>query len=490
MTLTQLSFEKNIAKNQQEFTEGKLILESRPTFAWLAFTGRCNLNCAHCARRLRSFRALPETPDLTPELFGKLKTQLLPWLTRYQLGGNNLGEQLYAPNFDEYFDDMQQYPGRPVIQTSGMLLNTERIEALAASGAQINLSLEGATPGTYNSVRGRNLDELIEFARYLDVERKRLDSKATIKLTFTSFYDNIRELPDLVTICKDTGVDMLVVTHLLPLHEGQRYQSLVYHQSMANEMYDKSERLAAELGVKIATPHRFKIKPLHKSPEPMEVGLFNPKTIPVGKERGAANGNGLKASVPVAAGVMANSNEAPANDNGISANGNGATANGNGNKQVGNGHAKSNQIKIIGPGRSTSKSMPICTHPWTSVSIDEMGDVHPCCASGMVMGNLNENTLEEIWNNGRYQKMRATVNTPHPAFTDCRYCVLRGVDMENDFGGDLLCGEPKVLLAHIDVANAGLVFAVMKRVQKALLAHPVGKRFYPLARRIHHRIFN
>ncbi|MBI3943115.1 MAG: radical SAM protein [Chloroflexi bacterium] len=453
MAVTQLPFEQNLAKNRQEFAEGKLILESRPTFAWLAFTGRCNLNCAHCARRLRSFRALPETPDLTRELFDKLKAQLLPTLKRFQLGGNNLGEQLYAPTFDEYFTEMQQFPGRPVLQTSGMLLNPERIKALVASGAQVNLSLEGATPGTYHNVRGRSLEELLDFARLFHEERQRQGSTAELKLTYTSFYDNIREVPQLVYTCKEIGIDMLVLTHLMPLHEGQRYQSLVYHQSLANDIFDEAERLAQELGVKIATPQRFKIKPLHKSPEPKEFGLINPQMIPVGKDGAKANANG----------------------------------NANGHKKAASSNVRTPQI--IGPGRSTSKSMPICSHPWTSVSIDETGDVHPCCASGMIMGNLNENSIDEIWNNKRFQTMRATVNTPHPAFADCRFCVLRGVELENDSGGELLCSEPKVLLAHVDAGNNGVGFVLVKRVQKAMLENPWGKRIYPLARRLHHRIF-
>jgi len=63
----------------------------------------------------------------------------------------------------------------------------------------------------------------------------------------------------------------------------------------------------------------------------------------------------------------------------------------------------------------------ICTEPWNSAVILGNGDVAACCVPGLVMGNLTEASMEEIWNGERYRELRATVNsaTPHPVCASC-----------------------------------------------------------------------
>jgi radical SAM protein with 4Fe4S-binding SPASM domain len=49
------------------------------------------------------------------------------------------------------------------------------------------------------------------------------------------------------------------------------------------------------------------------------------------------------------------------------------------------------------------------------------GDVAACCVPGMTMGNLHEQTMEEIWTGQPYRALRRTVNsTEAPA--PCRAC--------------------------------------------------------------------
>lgn len=66
-----------------------------------------------------------------------------------------------------------------------------------------------------------------------------------------------------------------------------------------------------------------------------------------------------------------------------------------------------------------------CIHPWTSVSIDEKGLVHPCCVSDQVLGDLSKDSFATIWNGRRYRKLRRKVNSSNPPLY-CRRCVLRG----------------------------------------------------------------
>jgi MoaA/NifB/PqqE/SkfB family radical SAM enzyme len=62
-----------------------------------------------------------------------------------------------------------------------------------------------------------------------------------------------------------------------------------------------------------------------------------------------------------------------------------------------------------------------CDVPWHAAAILGNGDVQACCIPDTVMGNLHEQSMEEIWNGQLYQALRATVNSsrPMPACAAC-----------------------------------------------------------------------
>ena len=52
-----------------------------------------------------------------------------------------------------------------------------------------------------------------------------------------------------------------------------------------------------------------------------------------------------------------------------------------------------------------------CQMPWVSVDITASGDVAPCHTFyDLILGNLHENSLEEIWFGEKYQKLREYLN--------------------------------------------------------------------------------
>lgn len=54
----------------------------------------------------------------------------------------------------------------------------------------------------------------------------------------------------------------------------------------------------------------------------------------------------------------------------------------------------------------TSFAPVFCSKPWTSFEVEHDGTVQPCCMGKVVCGNVNENSIEEIWNGPRYQAFR------------------------------------------------------------------------------------
>ncbi|MEY2557863.1 MAG: hypothetical protein QOE34_1288 [Verrucomicrobiota bacterium] len=67
-----------------------------------------------------------------------------------------------------------------------------------------------------------------------------------------------------------------------------------------------------------------------------------------------------------------------------------------------------------------------CEVPWASVAITGNGDVMACCMPGTVIGNLNEQTLDAIWNGQEFAAFRMRVNSPNPPAA-CRNCGMSRV---------------------------------------------------------------
>lgn len=357
---------KNRELNLEEFKKQSIILKSRPTRAWVSFTGKCNINCAHCFRENNDVSI---EPDMSLGVFDKLEKELFPFLEICKFGGNNLGEQLITKQWNYFFEQIEKYSFKRNLITNGLLLTKERITKLIRGGWIIDLSTEAATKETYQNIRGRNFDKFISTVAECCEQKKSFpETRAIIRLCFTIFYENAEELIPLIKTGAELGVDEISVTHFIPMRENQRNQSLVYHKGQTNSIFTEGIRLAQKLGISLKLPPLF----------------------PVNRMNGFNN----------------NSKDEYSNS-----------------------------------------SMKKCHHPWTSISINEKGDVMPCCITYVTMGNLQEMTIEEIWNSRRYRKFRKTVNSSVPKEM-CRNCPLRGKEFTSDH-----CNSDNALLSIINPIN-------------------------------------
>lgn len=127
--------------------------------------------------------------------------------------------------------------------------------------------------------------------------------------------------------------------------------------------------------------------------------------------------------------------------------------------------------------RETDDGLKPCMHPWTSVSVNEKGEVTPCCNAYMVMGNLNNSSFDQIWTGGKYRKLRDSVNSDKPP-VNCRTCVLR------DYEGT---DEPLLLAAIGPNPGFAASMLVIRRAQSALRSSPLGSRVLPIAKSIYRR---
>lgn len=67
----------------------------------------------------------------------------------------------------------------------------------------------------------------------------------------------------------------------------------------------------------------------------------------------------------------------------------------------------------------------VCYQPWYMLPITTKGDVRPCCGvHNIFMGNILEQSLEEIWNGERFVEWRRKMNSKNPP-VPCIKCPMR-----------------------------------------------------------------
>lgn len=73
-----------------------------------------------------------------------------------------------------------------------------------------------------------------------------------------------------------------------------------------------------------------------------------------------------------------------------------------------------------------SEPMQECMQPFQRLFVGSTGDVYPCCSDygqRLVMGNIYESTIKEIWRNNNMTLLRETVNAEHEAQPKaCQLC--------------------------------------------------------------------
>lgn len=176
-------------------------------------TSACNLRCAMC---LVSYRSPVNkiTGAMPPELFRPL-VDSLPELRRLTLQG--LGEPLLSPHL---LDLLRYAKARGIVvgfNSNATLLHRRTADELVAVGLDwLHVSLDGASAATFEGIRaGADFERVVANLAGL-VAAKRATGSATpwVRAVFVAMRRNVAELPDLVRLLADIGVDELRVQNL------------------------------------------------------------------------------------------------------------------------------------------------------------------------------------------------------------------------------------------------------------------------------------
>ena len=189
-------------------------------FQWHV-TDRCNLRCSHCYRDGTTRQA-----DLPLEMLLRIGDKLLDAAVRMKVdpifaitGGE---PTLCAALFPllEHLRSRSTSRIRFLLMTNGVTLARELVERLVTAAPElttIQVSLDGATPATHDSIRGpgtfhRAVGALQLLAGYPEIKRG---------ISFTYSRANFADVAGIVSLAQELGVDYVYVHRVVPIGAGR-----------------------------------------------------------------------------------------------------------------------------------------------------------------------------------------------------------------------------------------------------------------------------
>ena len=182
------------------------------------------------------------------------------------------GESLLHKNLIEIIRGAKAAGPRVGFVTSGKVLNREYISELINAGVDfIGFSLSGATLRTHNAIRvNSSLQSLIEHIQtFNEIKRNKKIKNPKLHIVYLMLKDNISEVPALLKLVKEIGIEEVVLTNLIHVanvwQEGQRVFRCAhenYHPPLNplpsregyEEILKEAEIKAKELNISLRRP--------------------------------------------------------------------------------------------------------------------------------------------------------------------------------------------------------------------------------------------
>lgn len=175
-----------------------------PVFIQVETTNRCNMDCIMCDRESRNRHKKDMSADEFKHLIEKI-----PSLRVISLHG--MGEPLLNKDIFEIIKIGKKTGAAIVFNTNGMLID-EKVHPLIESGLdELQISLDGATPEVCEKIRrGLNFERVIDNIRLLTKVKRDLGVQyPKLTIHFVAQKANIEELPKLVELCSDLGIEKI-----------------------------------------------------------------------------------------------------------------------------------------------------------------------------------------------------------------------------------------------------------------------------------------
>ncbi len=220
----------------------KPFVPSAPYLAIWDVTGLCNLRCKHCY----SNAGRPAPGELDTERALEVIERLSGWnVPGLAFSG---GEPLMRDDFFELAEASADEGMFTALATNGTLIDRDTAERLEAAGVEyVEISLDGADPETHDRFRGVKG----AWERAVEGIRHCVETDMMTVIAFTVHRNNVNEIPRLLDLAEDLGVDGVAVFNFIPTGQGRFRRELDLPPELREEVLRTLVREASDRDILI-----------------------------------------------------------------------------------------------------------------------------------------------------------------------------------------------------------------------------------------------
>lgn len=242
--------QKNTDQNLQEIDAGATVLQSYPRRLVLELTNACNMNCVMCGRNAAKFQPTVFDMDvfhsLEPIMDDIEEVTLMGW-----------GEPTIHPHFKEMLETIDRHSARKYFCTNGMHLKDLKHTIFDTHVDVFAVSLDGACAETNDRIRvGSDFAEITTQLREIEAIKRANHLKYPwINFVFCAMKRNLHELPDMVRLAADLGIDEVKVVYLTAFSPALEPEILWGCEPETADVFAQAAELAESLGIQMKLPH-------------------------------------------------------------------------------------------------------------------------------------------------------------------------------------------------------------------------------------------
>jgi MoaA/NifB/PqqE/SkfB family radical SAM enzyme len=200
-----------------------------------------------------------ERLHMPQEILKDISEHLFPYLKTIKMDAS--GEALLYPDFRNIIGLCDRNGNELQLTTNGTLLSHAMTEDLLAFKGlkHFCVSFDAMNKEVFESIRAHARYEAVHSnLLYFCKRRKELArDDITVGISFTAMRQNIEQLPALVEMAHDLGINVIYVAYSFISGSSDPGWSLYFHQDLTNRIFDKAYEMGSKLGVGIHLPLRF-----------------------------------------------------------------------------------------------------------------------------------------------------------------------------------------------------------------------------------------
>lgn len=242
--------QNNSQKNLEEIQTGATVLESLPRRLVFELTNACNLNCVMCGRNAADFKPTVFRMDWLRYFESMLDTveevTLMGW-----------GEPTVHPQFVDMLKLIHQHSARIYFCTNGMRLDQLQDAIFENHVDVFAVSVDGARPETNDAIRrGSDFNKIVHSLR--EIKKRQAIEKLDypyINFVFCAMKSNLHELPDMVRLAADIGLEEVKAVYLTAFDQALANEVLWDCRNEVDEVFREAAEIGERLGVTLKLPY-------------------------------------------------------------------------------------------------------------------------------------------------------------------------------------------------------------------------------------------